>query len=316
MKLEQLTDDVYACLQPDRGLGWSNSGLVARGGAMVIDTFWDLPRTRRMKGLYEDVLRAAPARVVNTHHNGDHCWGNQEFAGAEIIGHRRMEEGMRREAPPAVLQSMIDGEVTVAGAERFVAALSDYDFHDIRLTPPTTLVDERMSLDLDGLQVDLIYVGPAHTIADLIVHVPERSVVFGGDVLWNACTPIGWEGTYDRWLEALDLVASLAPDIVVPGHGPVTDMGGVAELRRYLEYVRAEAVRFHGMGLSEEDAARRIDLGPWADWTEPERVVFNIHRVYREVEGVPYDTPFDVPRLFQAVCALADEWQGPPPHRH
>ncbi|MFT4571546.1 MAG: cyclase [Hyphomicrobiaceae bacterium] len=307
MELKAVAKDVYACLQPDRGLGWSNSGLIARGGAVVVDTFWDLPRTRRMKKLYEEVLGSAPTRVVNTHHNGDHCWGNQLFCDCEIIGHRRMEEGMRREAAPEMLAALASGAIPMEGGERFVRALSDYDFSGIKLTPPTTLVDERMELDLDGLRVDLIYVGPAHTIADLIVHIPERGVLFGGDILWSACTPIGWEGTYDRWLEALDLVTSLAPDIVVPGHGPVTDLSGVAELRRYLEYVRTEATRFYEMGLPENEAARRIDLGPWADWTEPERIVFNVHRVYRELAEVPYDAPFDVTALFREVCALADE---------
>lgn len=310
MQLTQITDDVFACLQPDRGLGWSNSGLVARGPGLVVDTFWDLPRTRELKGLYEGVLDAVPGRVVNTHHNGDHCWGNQLFDQAEIIGHRRMEEGMLKESPPEALQAIASGAVQPEGAERFCKALSVYDFSGIQLTPPTTLVDDRMELDMDGLGVELLYVGPAHTIADLLIHIPERGVLFGGDILWNACTPIGWEGTYDNWLAALDLVTSLKPDVVVPGHGPITDLSGVAELRRYLEYVRTEATRFFEMGLSEDEAARRIDLGPWADWTEPERVVFNVHRVYRELNSVAYDTPFDVVNLFRNMCQLADEMEA------
>ena len=43
MKIEPLANGVFACLQPDRGLGYSNSGLVDRGGGLVVDTFWDLP---------------------------------------------------------------------------------------------------------------------------------------------------------------------------------------------------------------------------------------------------------------------------------
>ena len=88
MELREIGNDVYACLQEDRGLGTSNSGLVNRGGGLVVDTFWDLPHTRQLIETYSRVWRGRARRVVNTHHNGDHCWGNQLFAGAEIIGHR------------------------------------------------------------------------------------------------------------------------------------------------------------------------------------------------------------------------------------
>ena len=92
MELREIATDVYACLQEDRGLGCSNSGLVNRGGGLVVDTFWDLPHTRELIGNYGRVWKSPARRVVNTHHNGDHCWGNQLFEGAEIIGHSFMPE--------------------------------------------------------------------------------------------------------------------------------------------------------------------------------------------------------------------------------
>ncbi|TMA72008.1 MAG: MBL fold metallo-hydrolase, partial [Deltaproteobacteria bacterium] len=48
-----------------------------RAGGLVVDTFWDLPHTRQMIETYARVWRRPARRVVNTHHNGDHCWGNQ-----------------------------------------------------------------------------------------------------------------------------------------------------------------------------------------------------------------------------------------------
>jgi len=77
MDLVQLAPSVYACLQEDRGLGCSNSGLVSRAGGLVVDTFWDLPHTRELVATYARVTDEPARRVVNTHHNGDHCWGNQ-----------------------------------------------------------------------------------------------------------------------------------------------------------------------------------------------------------------------------------------------
>src|SRR5262245_63998351 len=88
MKLQEIANDVYACLQPDRGLGWSNSGFINGGGGLVVDTFWDLRSTRELIENYSSVWREPARRVLNTHHNGDHCYGNQMFPQAEIIGPR------------------------------------------------------------------------------------------------------------------------------------------------------------------------------------------------------------------------------------
>jgi glyoxylase-like metal-dependent hydrolase (beta-lactamase superfamily II) len=296
MELREIGADVFACLQPDRGLGWSNSGFVRRGGGMVVDTFWDLPRTREMIELYRSVSREPVRRVVNTHHNGDHCWGNQLFAGAEIIGHRLCAAAFGKESPRA-MQALQRASGSPA-LEWLAAALRPFDFTGIELTPPTTLIDDGLSLDLDGVRADLLYVGPAHTQGDLIVHLPREGVVFAGDVLFRLCTPIGWEGTFARWGEALDRIVALDPAVVVPGHGPLCGVEGPREMKAYLEYVRGEARRAFDAGLARLDAALRIDLGPYAGWTEPERILFQVERAYRELRGEPHDAPLDAAALF------------------
>jgi glyoxylase-like metal-dependent hydrolase (beta-lactamase superfamily II) len=304
MELREIAPDVYACLQPDRGLGWSNSGLIDRGGGLVVDTFWDLPRTRRLIATYARVWHGEARRLVNTHHNGDHCWGNQLFAGAEIIGHRLCVASFGKESPQ-MLQAIRDsGGGGDPALERFAAALAEYDFSGIELTPPTTLVDERLDLDLDGTHVEILYVGPAHTSGDVIVHVPAARVVFAGDVLFRLCTPIGWDGTFAHWTRALDRIVALAPDVIVPGHGPLCGLEGPREMKAYLEYVRAEARHGFDAGLSTLDAARRIDLGPYAGWTEPWRLAFNVERAYREFRDEPFDAPIDVAAVVRNMEAL------------
>lgn len=306
MQLRALDDGVWTCLQPDHGLGWSNSGFIARGGGVVVDTFWDLPRTKALLELYAGVHPAAPRRVVNTHHNGDHCWGNQLCTGAEIIGHRRCREAMLTDIAPAMMQALSHAEPPLPGLGRFATALRDYDFTGVEITPPTTVFEESMTLDLDGMRADILYVGPAHTVGDSIVHLPEQGIVFGGDVMWNGCTPIGWEGTYAQWYAALDRIIALEPRTVVPGHGPITDVEGVRTVRRYFEYVEAESKRFYEMELPEMEAAKRLDLGPYAKWTEPERLIFNVRRAYRELRGEPYDAHLDALALLREAAELGD----------
>ena len=304
MELREIAKDVYACLQEERGLGTSNSGLINRAGGMVVDTFWDLPHTRELIDLYGTVWKRPATRVVNTHHNGDHCWGNQLFSGAEIIGHRLCAAYMSRENP-AMMQGLKNGassgDATLAA---FGHALADWDFTGVEITPPTTLIDDRLSLQLDGIRTELIYVGPAHTIGDVIVHLPEQGVVFTGDILFRLCTPIGWEGTFAKWGEALDKIVDLKPSVIVPGHGPLCGVEGPREMKAYLEYVYAESRKYYDQGVSLRDAARRIDPGPSASWTEPERIVFNIARAYREFEGGAIDAPVDIPTVFRTMFEL------------
>ena len=309
MELRQLGKDVFACLQEEKGLGTSNSGLIRRGGGLVVDTFWDLPHTREMIDLYASATSTPVQRVVNTHHNGDHCWGNQLFANAEIIGHRNCAAAFARESPELMQALRAAGDSADPAFAHMARQLADWNFDGIELTPPTTLIDDRLDLDLDGLAVELLYVGPAHTGGDVIAHLPDERIVFTGDILFRLCTPIGWDGTFAQWCEALDRIVALAPDVVVPGHGPLCGIEGPLEMKAYLEYVRAEAAACFAAEVPALEAAKRIDLGPYADWTEPERVYFGVERAYRELRGEAWDAPIDVAQMFRGVYEVRQSHQ-------
>jgi len=310
MDVVEVAAGVHACLRPDRGLGWSNSGLIAAGGGMVVDTFWDLPSTRAAMARYAEILTEPARRLVNTHHNGDHCWGNQLYAevGTEIIGHHQCARMMTREASPEFFRDLTEADPATLDAplDGFARALSVFDFRDITITPPTTLLgDEGAELDLDGTRVQLVYLGPAHTAGDVVVHLPDAGVVFTGDLLFHQCTPIGWEGTTDQWVTALETIASWGSPVIVPGHGPLADVDALFAVRDYLRYVRAEAEVGFAAGLTPLACAQRIDLGPvYGAWNEPERLAFGVHRAYRELRGDPWDTPVDSMAVFADVAAL------------
>jgi glyoxylase-like metal-dependent hydrolase (beta-lactamase superfamily II) len=316
MRLQQVSESCFAVLNEKNRVCDANSGLVNLGGGVVVDTQSDLPHGRRMIELFGTVWRGMPRRVVNTHEDGDHVWGNQLFQGAEIIAHRTVRELMPRVADPEETRKLLEG------ADRFLPRMllkalhpgalaiarqlrEDFDFDGIELTLPTTVFEERHVLDLDGTEVHLIYVGPCHQTGDTIVHVPGERVVFAGDVIFRECTPMGWSGSYEKWLEVLDFIISLDPDVIVPGHGPVCGIEGAREMKAYLEYVRGEAKRLFGLGLSALEASRKIDLGPYAGWRSPARLYMNVERAYREFRNEPPDAHWDHARVFDAVLAVA-----------
>jgi glyoxylase-like metal-dependent hydrolase (beta-lactamase superfamily II) len=256
-----------------------------------------------MLDLYAEVHPDAPTRLVNTHHNGDHCWGNQLFPGAEIIAHRGCAERFDGFSPASAeaIRTMADPPEHLRDLHEEMAP---FDFSEVVLTPPTHVIDGDLTLDLDGVRVDLLHVGPAHTEGDLIVHLPDEGVVLCGDVLFHRCAPIGWEGSTDRWIEALRRIEGLGAEHVVPGHGPLCGVEGVASARRYQEDVQRAAVDGWKAGRTVLETCADIDLGPFADWDEPWRVAANVHRVYRECEGAGWDDPYDAAQVMTDVRAL------------
>jgi glyoxylase-like metal-dependent hydrolase (beta-lactamase superfamily II) len=183
--------------------------------------------------------------------------------------------------------------------------LEDYNLEGVELVPPTTLFDTHHVVNLDGTEVHMIYVGPCHQVGDTIVHVPREGVVFAGDIIFTQCTPMGWVGTYEKWFKALDLIISLKPKAIVPGHGPVCGIEGVTEMKAYLQYLRDESKKCFDAGLTSLDAAKKIEFGPYGNWHAPARLYMNVERAYREFRNEPADAPWNKPATFDTIYKVS-----------
>ena len=316
LKLQQVSDSCFAVLNERNRACDANSGFVNRGGGVLIDTQADLPHARRMIELFGSVWQGMPTRVINTSENGDHVSGNQPFVGSEIIAHRAVPDRMQQGADPLRYKKLLDAADGFAsrlvvrairpGALAFGRQLrEDYDFDGIELTPPTTLFDDDYALDLDGIEIRLIHVGPSHQVGDTIVHVPQEGVLFAGDAIFRHGTPMGWAGSYEKWLQCLDLIVWLDPEVIVPGHGPVCGIEGAMEMKAYLEYVHDESRRHFKQGLNAMEAAKRIELGPYRDWGCPARLVANVESAYREFRNEPAHAPSETASTFESMYEVA-----------
>src|SRR3954447_13535312 len=279
--LHELGDGCFAYLQPDGGWGWSNAGLVVGDGAsLLVDTLFDLRLTAEMLTAMAPVTTAAPiATLVNTHANGDHCYGNELVGAAEIVASSAAAEEMSH-VPPSLLADLTatPGEV----GDLFRGVFGAFQFEGITLTLPTRTFDGRLDLDVGGRAVELIEAGPAHTRGDVVVHSPADKAVFTGDILFIGGTPIVWAGPLANWIAACDLMLGMDIDTVVPGHGPVTDKSGVAQVRDYLTFVADAATARHDAGMSAWDAAQDIALGEFGAWGDVQDIALGMFGIWGE----------------------------------
>ena len=304
--LHEVGDGLYAYLQPDGGWGWSNAGLIVDGeSTLLVDTLYDLTLTERM---LQAMRRAVPAStridtLVNTHANGDHCYGNQLVAGARIVASERTAAEMV-ELPPAAMAALLEqapamGELGAFFLECFGA----FDFKGIELTLPEDTFSGELHLRVGERELQLIEVGPAHTRGDTLVHVPAQRVLFTGDILFSEAHPIAWAGPVSNWIAACDRILAMDVEVIVPGHGPLATPDAVGELKAYFEYLYEQARVCHAEGMTALQAARAIALERWANWGEGERLVVNVANIYAELAGD--QEPMNPLVAFEGMAELA-----------
>ena len=284
--LHEIGDRCYAWIQPDGGWGWSNAGLVVDGEeSLLVDTLFDLGLTRTMLAAMRDAEPLAARnidRLVNTHANPDHCNGNELVGGAEIIASRAAAAEMATQGPEQLAMLMRQAPGLGEAGRFLIESFSGFDFEGITQVLPTTTFEGRHRTRVGDKTVVLKQFGPCHSAGDILVHVPDGRIVFTGDLLFVEGHPVMWAGPVANWIAACDHLLALPVDVVVPGHGPVTDKRGVQAVRDYLVHVRDEAKARFDAGMSAYDAALDISLADYDSWGDAERIVVNVATLYRE----------------------------------
>jgi cyclase len=114
------------------------------------------------------------------------------------------------------------------------SGLSDQDLQGTKLAYPTLTFKDRVTLDLGHKNVEILYPGPSHTTGSVVVYVPQEKVLFTGDILFTNYHPFLGEADIPGWLKALDFIAAMDVDKIIPGHGPVSSKKDLTALKNYL----------------------------------------------------------------------------------
>lgn len=192
--------------------GLTNAGiLIGEDSVLLIDSL-RVPSFAR--DLTSDVRHLTDRRieyVIDTHSHWDHSWGNEEFPDSTIIGHANCRS------------EMLDLEAREWWLNRVVTADDPWseEAKTVTVTPPDLTFQTKLSLYFGGRQLDLLYLGRAHTSGDIFVHLPEERLVFTGDVAQDGGVPFTLDGYLEDWVETGRRLAELPVDQFVSGHGPV-----------------------------------------------------------------------------------------------
>lgn len=271
-EMVELHKDVYAYVATQCTWGWSNAGfVVGEECALVVDTLFTPKLTENFLNQTRAISDKKIKYLVNTHHDGDHCFGNHLLPEAASIAHVNTRAEILEEG--------------VADARKLGIIFPGFDFTGARFTVPEVGFDGMLTINLGKRQLQLLYFGYAHSTGDIVVYLPKEKIVFCGDLLFYRSTPACGSAFFASWINALTKLAEMDVTTFIPGHGSVTDRAGLLECRDYLTLIYGEAKKGFESGLSPRETARQLALGEFIKWANPERVLLNVDRVYRECRG-------------------------------
>ena len=247
----------------DRAALVVESGLGPRSGEIVHQIARDLAGDR-------------PLFLTITHFHPEHGFGAQAFQDVTVLYNRAQHEEFRQKAEGYLEQFRSFGGAVAKELE------------DVKFIDPHIVYDGGADLDLGGKRVQLRMMAPAHSRGDQIIFLPNERVLFTGDLVENRFYPIfPFVPPYDvdvdgnHWITVIEELQRLEPNLVVPGHGEISDTGLLTNTQEYLTLLRSETKRLAAEG--HEAGAIIATLAPqlkarYPDWdtSEPWRVVTGV----------------------------------------
>ena len=273
----QISEHVYVI--PDFKVGMvPNVGIVVGSRAtLVVDPGMGLKNGQVVLREVQKVSQSPDLYIVNTHFHPEHTTGEVAFPpSAKVIR-------------AAAQQQDVD-EMGMEFVERFrqrSPEIADL-LKDAKFRPPAEIFETEKVLDLGGVRVRLLRLGPGHTRGDTVAFVEGDRVLFSGDLAMKDLFPAFASPQSDSrtWLTSFDQMAVLHARQLVPAHYELTDNSAIDGYHRYLTALQARVAALKQQGTSAEDAATLLMeefKKQYPTWEQPGRIQAAVATVYKEV---------------------------------
>jgi cyclase len=237
-QVHKIGPDLYAYISQNDSSA-NSTFLISRQGILVVDTGLNEVEGRKLLAEIRKISPLPVRYIVNTHYHPDHRGGNS------VVG------------PEATIIS------TMFTLKQKAGSATDYSSSMERIA-----FDKQMTLYLGGRQIEIYFLGPAHTRGDAVVYFPAEHAIATGDLfLTNSC-PAMDQGDMENWISALDSILQLPVDSVVPGHFELASKVELRRFRNYLADLRDQVAPMFRSGASLEQVKKKLDLSKYRDFRQ------------------------------------------------
>jgi cyclase len=254
--------------------GICNRGIItSKGSVLVIDAGINAAEASPLREAAQQFQQQGPLMLFNTHPHGDHVYGNQVFADCTIIAQKDLHADLVK-----------NGEQTIA-AWKQRPGMGDA-IKDVVLTIPTVTFDDKLTVFVGDIEVQLIHFGIAHSPSDTVAWLPQFKILFTGDLLFNTIVPVLPPGSNSgNWVHALEQLQQIGAEHVIPGHGPVQAPSALEDLHQWLLTLRSQVSSAISAGLSREATIEKVapEMQKVAPRNMEERLTIGIGSVYDEL---------------------------------
>ena len=287
-RVQQLADRVYSYEQlrsaGDERFTTVSLFVVTSEGVLVADGQGSLAETRRLVETIATITPQPITHVIVCSDHGDHTAGNAAFPdSATVYAHPTSIAVLEASAARGAGRGRGEGQARGAGRARGRAATAPAPV-------PTEAVTDRTAIRLGGREIQLLFLGRAHTGGDLSVYLPDAKVLFMSEAYLNRVFPAMRSAYPSEWVEVLKRAEGMDAEVYVPGHGFVDPPAVLREelttYRRAVEQVIAEGRRLFEAGVPVEAAVEQARFGDLETWTlRASQGPTAIRRVYLELSG-------------------------------